>query len=59
MVLTGIIQVPLDQDAQAKPFVQLAREQQPGIGSHRRASERDTELRVEGEANRAGFRVTH
>src|SRR5438034_3561017 len=49
----------LDQCAQAKALVQLARQQQPGVGSHRRAAELDPKLGIEREANRASFCVTH
>ena len=49
----------LDQRAQTEALVQLARQQQPGVRGHRRAPELDAKLRVEGEANRAGFGVTH
>ncbi len=35
----GIGEVPLDQGAQAEPLVQLTRQQQPGIGGHRRTPE--------------------
>jgi hypothetical protein len=51
--------VSLDQRAQAEPFVQLARQQQPGIGGHRGAPELDAKLGVEREANQARCRVTH
>jgi len=54
-----IDEVSLDQGAQAEPLVQLAWQQQPGVGGHRRAMELDAELGVEREANRASFRVTH
>ena len=40
----GIGEVSLDQGAQAEPLVQLARQQQPGVGGHRRATELDAEL---------------
>jgi len=49
----------LDQRVESKLIVQLAREQQPSIGSDRRPPELDSKLRVEREANRARFRVTH
>src|SRR5713101_3200475 len=49
----------LDQRAQAEALVQLAREQQPSIGSDRGSAELDAELRIEREANRARCRVTH
>src|SRR5215471_4014554 len=49
----------LDQCAQAEALVQLARQQQPGVGSHRRAAELDPKLGIEREANRASFCVTH
>src|SRR5437870_9531165 len=52
-------QMALDQCAQAKALVQLARQQQPGVGSHRRAAELDPKLGIEREANRASFCVTH
>ena len=49
----------LDQCAQAEALVQLARQQQPGVGSHRRAAELDPKLGIEREANRARCRITH
>ncbi len=49
----------LDQGAQAEALVQLAAQQQPGVGGHRCSSELDSELRIEREANRANFGVTH
>jgi len=55
----GIVEVSLDQGAQAEVLVQLARQQQPGVGGHRRAMELDTKLGVEREANGARFRVTY
>ena len=55
----GIGEVSLDQGAEAEAFVQLPREQQPGIGGHRRAPELASELGIEREADRARFRVTH
>jgi len=55
----GIAEVSVDQGAQAEVLVQLAWQQQPGVGGHRRAMELDAELGVEREANRASFRVTH
>jgi len=54
-----ISEVPLDQGVKAETFVQLAREQQPGIGSDGGSEELDAELRIEREANRARCRVTH
>ncbi len=55
----GIGEVSFDQRVQTKAFVQLAREQEAGIGGHRGPPELDAELGVEREANRARFRVTH
>jgi len=49
----------LDERAQAEAFVQLARQKQPRIGRDRGTAELDAKLRVEREANRARFRVTH
>src|SRR5712692_5232987 len=49
----------LDQGAQAETLVQLAWQQQPGVGGHRGSPELDAKLRIEREANRARFRVTH
>jgi len=51
--------VPVDQCAQPQAFVQLAREQDTGIGGHRRAPELDAKLRIKREANRARCCVTH
>jgi len=48
-----------DQRVKSKLIVQLAREEQPSIGSDRRFPELDSKLRIEREANRARFRVTH
>jgi hypothetical protein len=55
----GIGEVSLDQRAQAKALVQLAGQQQPGVGRDRGPLELDTKLGVEREANWARFRVTH
>ena len=55
----GIAEVSGDQGAQAEALVLLAWQQQPSIGSHRRAMELDAKLGVEREENRASFRVTH
>jgi len=49
-------EVSFDQRAQAKALVQLAGQQQPGVGG---APELDADLGVERGANRARFRVTH
>jgi len=54
-----IREVPRDQGVKAEAFVQLTREQQPGIGSDRRSPKLDAKLRIKREANRATFRVTH
>ena len=54
-----ISEVPLDQGIKAEMFVQFARQQQPSIGGDRGAVELDAELRIEREANRARFGVTH
>jgi len=54
-VVAEIVEMSIDQGAQTETFVQLAREQQPSIGRHRRAPELNTELRVEREADRAGL----
>jgi len=54
-----IREVPLDQGVKAETFIQLAREQQPGIRGDRGAAELDTQLRIERETNRARCRVTH
>ena len=43
----GIGEVPFDEAAQAELLVQLAREQQPGIGGHRDAPELDAKLGIE------------
>src|SRR3990172_3765878 len=52
---TWIAEVPFAQRVQAKTFIQLAREQQPGIGGDRdRGSpELDAKLGIEREANLA------
>jgi len=49
----------LDQRAQPEALVQLAGQQQPGVGGHRGPPELDAALGVEREANRTRFRVTH
>ena len=41
-----ICEVLLDQRAQAEAFVQLAREQEPGIGGHRGSPEFDAKLGI-------------
>jgi hypothetical protein len=51
--------VPFDQGVKAETFVQLAREQPPGIGGDGGSAELDAKLRIERELNRASFRVTH
>ena len=51
--------MPFDQGSKAETFVQLTREEQPSIGGDRCSAELDAKLRVEREANRARFRVTH
>ena len=48
-----------DQRVQAEALVQLTRQQQPGVGGHRRAVELYAKLGSEREANWARFRVTH
>ena len=55
----GIGEVSLDERAQTEALVQLARQQEPGIGGHRGAPELYAELGVERELDRARFRVTH
>jgi hypothetical protein len=45
-----IREVPLDQGIKAEAFVQLAREQQPSIGSDRRSPELDAKLGIAREA---------
>src|SRR5712691_725243 len=55
----GSVRCRFDQRAQAEVLVQLARQQQPGVGGHRRAAEFDAKLGIEREVNRARFRVTH
>jgi len=59
MPCTAIDEVSFDQDAQAEAFVEFARDQEAGIGGHRRAPELDAQLRIEREANRARCRATH
>ena len=49
----GIAEVSADQHAQAEVLVQLAGQQQPGVGAHRCATELDAQLGIEREANRA------
>jgi hypothetical protein len=49
----------LDQHTQAEAFVEFARKQEARIGGDRGAAELDAKLRVEREANWAGFGVTH
>ena len=50
---------PVDQCAQPQALVQLAREEQAGIGGDGGSVELDPKLGVEREANRARCRVTH
>lgn len=45
----------LDQRAQSEVLIQLARQQQPGIGGHRGTPELDAKLEVERQANRPGL----
>ncbi len=52
-------EVSFDQCIQAETFVQLAREEQPSIGSDRGSVELDAQLGIEREADRARFCVTH
>ena len=54
-----IAEVSFDQRTQAETLVQLAREQQPCVGRDGGAAELDAKLRIEREANRARFCVTH
>src|SRR5262249_29924867 len=54
-----IAEVSFDQRTQAEPLVQLAREQQPRVGRDGGAAELDAKLRIEREANRGRFCVTH
>jgi hypothetical protein len=54
----GIDEVSFDQRVQTKACVQLPREQEAGIGGHRRAAELDAKVRIEREANRARLHVT-
>src|SRR3990172_1943880 len=54
-----IDEVSFDQGAQAEAFVQFVRDQDAGIGGHRRAPDLDAQLRIEREANRARCRATH
>jgi hypothetical protein len=56
---TWIAEVSFDQRVQAETFIQLAREQQPGIRADGGSAELDAKLGIEREANRASFRVTH
>jgi hypothetical protein len=48
-----ISEMSLDQGIKSEAFVQLAREQEPGVGGHRGAVELDVKLGIEREANRA------
>jgi len=54
-----IAEVSFDQRTQAETLVQLAREQQPRVGRDGGAAELDAKVRIEREANRARFCVTH
>ena len=45
-----------DQRVQAEALVQLTRQQQPGVGGHRRAVELDAKLGLERQANWARSR---
>jgi hypothetical protein len=49
----------LDERADAETFIEFAREQETRIGRDRGTAELDAQLRVEREANRFGFSVTH
>ena len=49
----------LDQRTQAEALIQLAGQQQSGVGGDRGASQLDAKLGIEREANRARRRVTH
>ena len=59
MPCAAIDEVSFDRGTQAEAFVQFARDQEAGIGGHRRAPELDAQLRIEREANRARCRATH
>jgi hypothetical protein len=61
VVVSGarISEVSFDQRAQAEALIQLAGQQQPGVGGHRGAPKLDAKLGIECEANRARCRVTH
>jgi hypothetical protein len=59
MKITQVIGDNPYQRAQAETLVQLAREQQRSLGGHRGSSELDAKLRIEREAKRARYRVTH
>jgi len=52
-------EVLLNQGIKPEAFVQLTREQQPGIGGDGGATELDAKLGVERELNPARCRVTH
>jgi hypothetical protein len=52
-------EVAVDQLAQTEPLIQLAGQQQSGVGGHRHAPELHAEPGVERELDRARFRVTH
>src|SRR5262245_41864867 len=56
---TGVVEVPLDQCAQAEAFVEFARKQEARIGGNGGSAKLDAKLGVEREANRARFLVTH
>jgi hypothetical protein len=46
----GYSEISFDRPVQAEAFVQLEREQEAGIGGHRRAPELDAKLRIKREA---------
>src|SRR5215813_3387166 len=54
-----ISEMSLDQRAQAEALVQLAGQQQPGVGGHRRAMKLDAKLAIEPQSNYARLRATH
>jgi hypothetical protein len=49
----------LDERADAETFIEFTRKQETRIGRDRGPVELDAQLKVEREANRAGFGVTH
>ena len=57
--MAGVAQVPGDDRLKPEAFVQLADQNQTGIGGDARSLERDLQKPVEGELKGLGFFLTH